>query len=209
MKIRWRGHASFLIETGGQRIVTDPFNAEVGYPMVPLEADIVTVSHEHWDHNAVESIGGDPLVIKGVGAREVEGIFLHGIDSCHDINQGRDRGANTIFKISAEGIHVVHLGDLGHPLSAEQVAEIGQVDILLVPVGGTFTIDSQGAVTVANLLQPRIVIPMHYATPHLSFELAPVEGFTSQYDLVVKKPYLEVQAADLGAEMRIVVLDYL
>jgi L-ascorbate metabolism protein UlaG (beta-lactamase superfamily) len=209
VKIRWRGHASFLIEAEGKKIVTDPFNAELGYPLAPLEADLVTVSHEHWDHNAVETIGGQPQVIRGPGASTVGGIDFKGIATFHDRSRGRERGPNTVFKIFAEGLNLVHLGDLGHILSTEQVREIGTVDILLLPVGGRYTLDAAEAIQVVNLLQPKIVIPMHFATPHLSFALAPLEEFTSHYDQIIKKPYLEVHSQELGQRLRIIVLEYL
>jgi L-ascorbate metabolism protein UlaG (beta-lactamase superfamily) len=209
VKIRWRGHASFLIETDGKRIVTDPFNAELGYPLTPLEADLVTVSHEHWDHNAVETIGGQPQVIRGTGAFTAGGIDFKGIATFHDRHQGRERGPNTVFKISAEGLKLVHLGDLGEMLSAEQVQEIGAVDILLLPVGGRYTIDAVEAIQVVKLLQPQIVIPMHFATPHLSFALAPLEEFTAHYDKIIKKPCLEVHLPDLAQGLKIIVLDYI
>lgn len=209
MKIRWRGHASFIIETQNQTIVTDPFDKKVGYPLEPLAADLVTISHEHYDHNAPETLKGRPHLIKGSGLHELSGISIRGVASYHDHSNGRERGANTIFKISSEGVDLVHLGDLGHPLSARQMEEIGNVDILLVPVGGKFTIDAGEAVGVVNALQPKIVVPMHFSTPHLSFALAPVEEFISHYDQVIKKPRLEVNRDNLGTELRIIILDYL
>jgi len=209
VKIRWRGHASFLIEAEGKQIVTDPFNAELGYLLTPLEADLVTVSHEHWDHNAVETIGGHPQVIRGTGTVTAGGIDFKGIATFHDRHQGRERGPNTVFKISAEGLNLVHLGDLGHMLSTEQVQAIGAVDVLLLPVGGRYTIDAAEAVQVVKLLQPQIVIPMHFATAHLSFTLAPLEEFTTHYDKIIKKPYLEVHLPELGQGLKIIVLDYL
>jgi L-ascorbate metabolism protein UlaG (beta-lactamase superfamily) len=209
VKIWWRGHASFLIETEGKRIITDPFNAELGYPLTPVEADLVTVSHEHWDHNATETIGGNPQIIRGTGSVQVGGIEFQGVAAHHDHSRGRERGPVTIFRISAEGLNLVHLGDLGHILSAEQVREIGAVDILLLPVGGKFTIDAQEAVQIVSLLQPKIIIPMHYATPHLSFSLAPLEKFTSHYDQIIKKPFLEAHPDELGPGLKIIVLEYL
>lgn len=209
MKITWRGHASFLIEAGGKRIITDPFNAELGYPLKPIAADLITLSHGHWDHSAVETISGSPHIIRGMGEHREDGIIFKGIASWHDRNKGGERGSNTIFKISAEGINLVHLGDLGHLLSTGQVQEIGPVDILLIPVGGTFTINAAEALKVIKQLDPRIVIPMHFSTPHLSFKLAPLEEFTSQFDQVIKKPTLEVQADGLGEGLRVMVLDYL
>ena len=209
MKISWRGHASFLIETGSKRIVTDPFNAELGYPLVPIQADLVTISHNHWDHNAAESVIGKFRVLTGEITEDLGWVKVKGIASYHDRNQGRDRGNNTIFRFDAEGMSLVHLGDLGHLLTDQQVKTIGNPDILLVPVGGKFTIDAAEAVKVVNQLKPKIVVPMHYNTPHLSFALAPVEDFTSRFDKVIKKPRLEVNPDGLGGEMRIIILDYL
>lgn len=209
MKIRWRGHASFVIEAAGKQIVTDPFNAELGYPLKPIEADMVTVSHDHWDHNAVDTISGAPRLIKGIGIQDIDGITFKGIGCFHDRNQGRDRGKNTIFKITAEGINLVHLGDLGHTLTAAQIQEIGETDILFIPVGGKFTIDAAEAIETVQDLKPKIVIPMHFSTPHLSFALAPLEQFTTHFDRVIKKPALEITAEDLGVEMKVIVLDYL
>ncbi len=209
MKIRWRGHASFVIQAAGKQIITDPFNAELGYPLKPIEADMVMVSHVHWDHNAVETISGSPRIIKGTGIHDIDGITVKGIGCFHDRNQGRDRGKNTIFKIAAEGINLVHLGDLGHLLTAGQIQDIGETDILCIPVGGKFTIDAADAVKTVQALKPKIVIPMHFSTPHLSFALAPLEQFTTHFDQVIKKPALEVTAEELGAEMRVIVLDYL
>jgi len=209
VNIRWRGHASFLIEAYGKKIVTDPFNAKLGYPLTPVAADIVTVSHEHWDHNAVETIEGNPLIIRGNDTVQTAGIIIKGIASWHDQHQGRERGANTIHKISAEGLDLVHLGDLGQVLSAQQVQQIGNVDILLLPVGGKFTVGAGDAALIVNLLRPKIVIPMHFGTPHLSFALAPVEEFISRFDKVIKKSFLQVQSGNLGNDMKIIVLDYL
>ncbi len=209
MKIKWRGHASFLIEVGSKKIITDPFNESYGYPMNPVTANFVTVSHEHRDHNAVETVGGQPQIIRGCGTMTYDGIIIKGIGSFHDKHQGQERGQNTIFKISTEDINLVHLGDLGQLLSAGQVQEIGEVDILLLPIGGRYTIDAGEASQIVSLLQPRVVIPMHFGTPHLSLKLAPLEEFTARYDRIIKKPSLEIQASDLGTEMKIIVLDYL
>ncbi len=210
MIIKWLGHASFLISSKGINIITDPINEKSGYPVVPRSADIVTISHQHWDHNATEGISGMPRVFEGAGRHELDGVIISGINSFHDKNQGRDRGTNTIFKISAEGINVVHLGDLGHIPGSQQVEEIGLVDVLLIPVGGVYTVDAEEACEIVELLKPRLVIPMHYQTPHLSFTLAPVENFISRYDRVLKLPCLEIEASELiQEEPGIIVLDYL
>ncbi|HZJ84724.1 MAG TPA: MBL fold metallo-hydrolase [Syntrophomonadaceae bacterium] len=209
MKISWLGHASFLIETSDQIIITDPFNEEVGYPIYEGEVDCVTVSHDHWDHNAVHLLKGKPQVIKTAGEHEVNKIKFQGIKSYHDPEEGKLRGENIIFKISAEGIDVVHLGDLGHLLTDEHLDLLANVDILLIPVGGTFTVDAEEALTIVKQLNPKIVIPMHFSTPHLSFDLAPVEDFTKFFDIVTKKPYLEIKEGNLAGENKILVLDYL
>lgn len=209
MKIRWRGHASFFIETGGVSIITDPFNKELGYPLSSEKADIITISHEHWDHNASETVEGDPQIIRGSGEFKVKDLLIKGIKSYHDKNEGKDRGSNTIYKICSEGISLLHLGDLGHILSPDQLKEIGYVDLLLLPVGGTFTIDAAEAEQIVESLKPKVVIPMHFNTPHLSFELAPVEDFTSRYEKVIKKAFVEIYKEDLTGEMKIIILDYL
>lgn len=209
MLIQWFGHASFKINTAAGSIITDPFNDELGYPMFPRRADVVTVSHQHWDHNAVEDISGAPQVFSDPGFYQWKGIDIRGIPSFHDQNSGRERGRNTIFKISAEKINLLHLGDLGHLLSLETVAEIGAVDILMLPVGGTFTIGADEAYAIVGLLQPRIVIPMHFQTPHLSFRLAPVEEFTSKFEKMLKLPGLEINSQNLPEQTQIIVLDYL
>jgi len=209
MKIWWRGHASFVIQTEGKKIVTDPFDDKLGYPLKPLKADIVTVSHDHWDHNAVETVQGRPHVIRDIGITDIDGIKVEGIATFHDHQAGRNRGPNIIFRINAEGLSLAHLGDLGHSLDKAQIEKIGNVDILLVPVGGTYTIDASEAQELVTELRPKIVIAMHFSTPHLSFSLAPLEQFTSYYDKVVKKPYLETSAEGIGGQTRIIVLDYL
>ncbi len=209
MLIQWLGHASFQIDTKAGKIITDPFNDELGYPMFPRSADVVTVSHQHWDHNHVETLSGSPQIISGQGTYQLEGITIQGFPAFHDNNFGKDRGSNIIFKIEVEDMTLLHLGDLGHSLSQETAQEIGAVDILMIPVGGTFTVGAKQAFDIVALLGPRIVIPMHYQTPHLSFRLAPVEEFTSQFEKVLKLPRLEIISENLTNDAQIIVLDYL
>ncbi|MGI5911323.1 MAG: MBL fold metallo-hydrolase [Syntrophomonadaceae bacterium] len=209
MKIRWLGHASFILESAGIKLLTDPFNDQIGYQPCNEKVNIVTVSHDHWDHNAVDKLLGNPQVYSGPGVAEVTGFKLVGIKSFHDKKSGRQRGENTIFKITAEDLNVLHLGDLGHILTEEQVKEIGQVDIMLVPVGGCYTLDAEDALKVVNQIKPIITIPMHFLTTHVSLrELAPAEEFLARFSRVVKKPYLEITRAEMPAEERIIVLDY-
>lgn len=203
-----------MITSGGTRIITDPFNEKLGYPMFPRQAEIVTISHQHWDHNAGECIGGAPRVIEGPGRQIIGDIVISGISAWHDTKQGQERGVNTIFSICAEELHVVHLGDLGHVLEHKQIEEIGRTDILLLPVGGKFTVDAERASEIVEQLQPKLVIPMHYQVsnqfPLLSVALAPLENFICRYEKILKLPALEIEATELPAEgPGIIVLDYL
>jgi L-ascorbate metabolism protein UlaG (beta-lactamase superfamily) len=209
MLIQWFGHASFQIDTHAGRIITDPFNEELGYPMFPRQADIVTVSHQHWDHNKVETVSGSPQVFSAPGFYQPEGMTIQGYPTFHDKKSGQERGYNTIFKICTEDVTLLHLGDLGHMLNGDTAKEIGAVDILLLPVGGKFTIDADTAYDLVDLIKPKIVIPMHFQTPHLSFRLAPVEEFTSRFEKVLKLPKLEISSQELPGETQIIVLDYL
>lgn len=209
MYIKWLGHASFIIEIAGKKLITDPFDSNLGYPVYDQNVDIVTVSHEHWDHNAADILKGDPIVIREPGVFELGEVTIKGIESFHDKNSGNDRGENTIYKISTENIDLVHLGDLGHLLNQQQIDLIGNTDILLLPVGGTFTIDADEAFAIVKQLHPRVVIPMHFNTPHLSFDLAPVEAFTAKFDKTVKLPFLEITSEDIKNNLEVIVLDYL
>ena len=180
MKIKWLGHACFLITSEtGLKIITDPYTSGggVGYAPVNEAADIVVVSHDHFDHNAVSSVPGKPEVVKDGGVKDVKGIQFKGIATYHDESQGGERGTNTVFCFSVDGLKLCHLGDLGHRLSREDVAEIGGVDVLFIPVGGFFTIDANVASQVCDDLKPKVVVPMHYKTPKLDFPVAGVEDF--------------------------------
>lgn len=209
MRIEWLGHACFLITSGGgTRIVTDPFNEEVGYPLPRVEADIVTVSHQHFDHNAVAVVGGRPRVVEGPGDHRPEGVSVRGVSTFHDQEEGRKRGTNTVFVITVDGLNVCHLGDLGHLLSPEQVRLIGPVDVLLVPVGGTYTIDAAEAAETVTALRPRVVIPMHYKTGYINFPITGVDEFTGRFEQVAHREFFEATAGSGLDEDRVVVLAF-
>ena len=182
MKIKFLGHASFLITSNdGLRVITDPYKPgcfDGGIKCAPIteEDDIVTISHEHDDHNCTD-IQGNPAFVRGAGNKEITGIAIKGTDVFHDTSGGKDRGKNTIFNMAIDGMNIVHLGDLGHPLSDQEVENIGPVDILLVPVGGYFTIDSAAAEMITARLNPRVVVPMHYKTEKCGFPIAAVDEF--------------------------------
>jgi L-ascorbate metabolism protein UlaG (beta-lactamase superfamily) len=180
MKVKWLGHACFLITSrDGLRVITDPYAVSGGINYSPIKetADVVVVSHEHGDHNNVPAVRGKPEVVRGSGKKAARGIQFGGITTSHDASQGTQRGPNTVFCFTIDDVKLCHLGDLGHVLSPEQVTEIGAVDILFVPVGGFFTIDAPVASQVCDQLKPKIVIPMHFKTPKCAYPLAGVEDF--------------------------------
>jgi len=209
MKIKWLGHACFMITSDiGTRLITDPYqpNEVLTYGEIKESADIVTVSHDHLDHSNVAAVGGSPEVVTGTA--EVKGIEFKGIPCYHDDAGGRLRGNNIIFCFQVDGIRVCHLGDLGHQLSDKQVAEIGTVDILLIPVGGYFTIDAKAASEVCNRLAPKVVIPMHYKTDKCDFPIAGVDEFLRGKGDVSQLSASEVEfkQGELPATTQIIVL---
>ncbi len=180
MKIEFLGQACFVLTTdAGTRIVTDPYavGGAIRYAEVGVSADGVTVSHGHSDHANVDGVGGDPTVINTTAGGSVGSVKIRGVRTSHDATGGSERGENIVFIIEADGLRVAHLGDLGHALTVEQTREIGPVDVLLVPVGGLFTIDATTAAAVADALGAAVVIPMHYKTDKLGFDIAPVSEF--------------------------------
>ncbi len=207
MRLYWLGHACFLLVAGdGTRVVTDPFNEQVGYPVPRVHADLVIVSHQHFDHNATGVLTGRPRVVAEPGEHRVGSLTVRGVATYHDTVQGRQRGTNTVFVITVDGVRVCHLGDLGHELSPAQITEIGPVDVLLVPVGGTFTVGPAEAQRTVEALRPAVAVPMHYRTPHVSLPLAPVEEFTRQFRRAAHRDFLEAEAGSLPPPTEVVVL---
>jgi len=196
MKVKWLGHACFLIVSDeGLRIITDPYAVEqnLNYSHIKEVADVVVVSHDHSDHNNVSVVQGKPEVLKGSGVRTVKGIQFRGIATYHDTSQGEQRGANTVFCFSLDEMNLCHLGDLGHVLSPGQVKEIGSVDILFIPVGGFYTIGAAAANQVCDQLKPKVVIPMHFRTPQCTYPIAGVDDFLRGKENVKKVDLSEVE----------------
>lgn len=207
MKIEWLGHACFAITLpGGRTMITDP-HRDIGYPPINRAAGIVTVSHGHFDHGAVDAVSGSPRVIREEGDHDLEGVRITGIPSFHDSQKGAKRGQNTIFVIEAGGLRACHLGDLGHIPDPGLIESMGRVDVLMVPVGGFYTIDSGQAVKVVDLIRPGYVLPMHYKTDCLNFPISGPGEFLAHYPghLAVKE--LEVSAGSLPASSRAVLLE--
>ncbi len=203
------GHAKFLIELdNGMRIVTDPYDATCGYPVTPVPADAVLVSHGHHDHSAVETIPGSPRVIDKAGAYDLEdGVSILAIEAFHDDAEGAKRGKTLLFAIRAEGLNVLHLGDLGHLPTPEQCDALGQADVLMIPIGGFFTIDAPTAREAAELLRARVILPMHYKTKaNADWPIAPAEDFTSLYESAEELDMLRVAAGDLMCQPEVALL---
>lgn len=182
MDITWYGQSCFKVKGKNVTVVTDPFDPDfTGLKKLKLEADIVTISHQHQDHNNTQVVGGEPFVVEASGEYEVKGVAIHGVSTFHDNKDGRERGKNTIYSIEIDGITICHCGDLGHTLSVSQLEQLEDVDILLVPVGGVYTIGPTEAVEVVSQIAPKVVIPMHYKVEGLKFDLKGVESFMNSY----------------------------
>ena len=214
MKIKWLGHASFFITTeDGTRIITDPFDPEaygdsLTYPRISEAADIVTVSHSHPDHNWAQGIDGKPEVVAASGQRKIGEVKLWGVEVFHDPQEGRERGENIMFMIEADGLRIFHCGDLGHVLSDEILARIGNVNIRRVPVGGFYTIDAIVATDLLEQLHPNVVVPMHYQTERCSFPIEPVETFLEGKLRVRKLNEAIFSASNLPGPTEIWVLEH-
>ncbi|NLC45987.1 MAG: MBL fold metallo-hydrolase [Firmicutes bacterium] len=209
MQLKWFGHSCFLLTAGQEAWLSDPFAPSVGYPIPSLTPTVITTSHDHYDHADTSWLPQGVPVLTGE-SWQGEGLALRAVSSFHDQQKGAQRGENKIYIAQAEGLNFVHLGDLGHVLLPGQVEEIGKVDVLLLPVGGTYTIGPEEAWQVVAQLLPRIVIPMHYQTPHLKFELASLEEFLKgipQGWTVEEKTSWEPE--EPLAEKRIIVLKYI
>jgi len=188
MEIIYLGHASFLIKTKEAVIVTDPFDPQmVGLKFPKIKADIVTVSHQHHDHNRSDLVIGDPLVIDLPGKFEKQGVKIDGYPSFHDKSKGAERGKNILFNLISENISVLHCGDLGVIPNDSLLDKIGSVDVLMVPVGGFYTLNSQEAVQLVKKIEPVIVLPMHYNRQGLNqkkfSQLAPIDLFFKEMEL--------------------------
>jgi len=203
MEISYLGHSSFKIKTKTATIITDPFDSSmVGLKFSGVEGDIVTVSHDHEDHNKSERVAGVKRIVSGPGEYEISGVSIIGIPCFHDEKNGDLRGKNTIYVYEAEGLRFAHLGDLGHILSDEVVDQMGTIDILMIPVGGEFTIGPKEASGVVGKIDPYFIIPMHYQAKGLNPEtfskLYPVENFLKEVGLPVENlPKFSVKKEDI------------
>ena len=211
MRVKWLGHACFLVTSrSGLRVITDPYavGGGINYSPVRESADVVVVSHDHGDHNNVAAVQAKPEVVKGGGTKTAKGIQFKGIATYHDASDGEQRGPNTVFCFTIDDLTLCHLGDLGHALSPGQVAEIGAVHIVFVPVGGFFTIDAIVASQVCDQLKPKIAIPMHFKTSKCAYPIAGVDDFLKGKKAVrrIVGSEVEFKCEDLPAATEIVLL---
>ncbi len=211
MEISFLGHACFLLETSqGTRLITDPYESggyggAVGYEAINLEADIVTASHKHADHNNIQDFK-DALIVNQEGEASTKDIEIKGMLSYHDKDKGRSRGENIIFTIGADNLKIVHFGDLGE--KDIDLTSFSDIDIAIIPVGGTFTIDAAEASQLIREISPKITIPMHYKTPKLGFDIDGVDKFLKANPDYEEKDSLVLSRDNIGSFKKIVVLKY-
>ena len=208
--IDWLGHSCFRIKGSHGVIITDPFPPDLGYSLGKPTARIVTVSHQHPSHSYVQGVGGEPRVVKGPGEYEIGDVLILGIATFHDAVGGKNKGKNTVYLMEVDGMSICHLGDLGHVLNAEQVEEIDDVDVLLLPVGGVSTLNAPMAAEVIRRLEPKVVVPMHYKTPAISRKLGTVDEFLKEMGVeqIESKPKLSLTKSNLPASTQVFLLDY-
>jgi len=210
MDISYLGHSCFRIKGSQAVVVTDPFSPDLGYSLGKTSADIVTVSHQHPGHYYTAGIGGGPKLITGPGEYEISEVLIIGMVSFHDAEKGAQRGKNTIYLMHIDEIAVCHLGDLGHMLNEDRLEELGEVDVLMVPVGDVSTITATVAAEITRQLEPKVVIPMHYRTDAARPDLDPVSGFLKEIgaEQVTPQAKLSLSRSTLPLTTQVFLLDY-
>ena len=216
MKIKWFGHSAFgLTSESGKIVLTDPYepngyNGAVRYKPITVNADAVTISHNHPDHNYTRELTGNPKIVTQKEACEIAGIRITGIPTFHDSQQGKKRGGNIIFVYEIDDLRIAHCGDLGHILSDKETASLGRIDIVLIPIGGNFTIDAAQATDIIEKIKPKIAIPMHYKTEVLDFPISGVDELLNGKNNIKRASTSEVSITikTLPTETEIWILPY-
>ncbi len=212
MEITYIGHSCFQLKGSTINIIIDPYDPKkTGYKLPKLKADVVLVTHDHADHNYAEGVADYRLLINAPGEYETNDVFIFGYSAFHDTDEGEERGINTIYLVDIDGFTVLHLGDLGHELSESTLENIDKVDVLMVPVGGKYTIDEEKASKVISAIEPGLVIPMHYATEDLAFkdDIKPVNEFLDEMgvsDVKEQENLKLTSASDISEETEVVLL---
>jgi L-ascorbate metabolism protein UlaG (beta-lactamase superfamily) len=206
--ITWLGHSCFRIHGNQAVIITDPFPPGLGYNLGKQTTDIVTISHPHPSHSYDQGINSQHRVVKGPGEYEISGVLILGITTYHDAVKGKTKGKNTAYLMEIDGLTICHLGDIGHILDDEQIEELGNVDILMLPVGGVSTINASMAAQTVRKVEPRVVIPMHYKTPQTNRDLEPVDDFIKEmgHTQIEPRPKFNVNRSNLPLTLQVVVL---
>jgi L-ascorbate metabolism protein UlaG (beta-lactamase superfamily) len=208
LDVTWLGHGCFRLRGRGAAVVTDPYPPAIGLKLARLDADLVTVSHEHENHNYTQVVR-DAYEIRGPGEYEVAGVSVIGVPTYHDAEKGAKHGRNTVYLIEIDDVRVCHLGDLGHKLDDAEAEAISSPDVLLVPVGGHTAINAAQAAEVVRQLEPRFVVPMHYAIPGLKLELDSLDRFLKEMAVTSPEPQpkLSVQKSSGDYDTKVVVLE--
>jgi L-ascorbate metabolism protein UlaG (beta-lactamase superfamily) len=210
MEIVWLGHSCFRIRGKEAVVVCDPCPPATGYQIGKPTADIITISHPHTDHSYVKAIAGKPTILLNAGEYEIHGAFITAIATYHDAQHGAEQGRNLAFVIEMEEIKVVHLGDLGHTPTAEQVEDMVGCDVLLVPIGGKTSLDGAKAAEIVSLLEAKLVVPMHYKTEAHDGGLETAERFLKEMQVttVEPQPKLQINKNSSPSETQVIMLDY-
>jgi L-ascorbate metabolism protein UlaG (beta-lactamase superfamily) len=210
LEITWLGHSCFRIKGKEVTVITDPYPPGMGYSLGRPQANIVTLSHSHPGHSYTSGVTGDFKVIKGPGEYELKDTFITGIATWHDAVQGQKLGRNTVYLLEMDSITLCHLGDLGHLPSSELIEDMGDIDVLFLPVGGVSTIGGSTAAEIVRRLTPKVAIPMHYKTPALKKDLEPVDKFLKEVGIkeMVSQPKLTISRSNLPTSTQVIILDY-
>ncbi len=208
MDVTWLGHGCFRLRGRGAAVVTDPYPPSIGLKLQRLDADLVTVSHEHENHNYTQAVR-EAYEIHGPGEYEVAGVSVIGVPTFHDSEKGQKHGRNTVYLIEIDDVRVCHLGDLGHKLDDAEAEAVSSPDVLLVPVGGHTSINAAEAAEVVRQLEPRFVVPMHYAIPGLKLQLDTIDRFLKEMGVAASEPQAKfsVQKSSGEYETKVVVLE--
>jgi L-ascorbate metabolism protein UlaG (beta-lactamase superfamily) len=207
MEISWLGHSCFQLRGKNVTLITDPFSPQLGHSLGKISAPIVTISHNHPGHNFAGGVDGDPRIVRGPGEYEISDVLITGVASYHDNKHGQELGRNTIYIIHMDDLIICHLGDLGHILQEEQLEEVADADMLLVPIGGQHTINAAQAAEVISQVEPHIVIPMHYSPP-IDDAPNPLDKFCREMGIeaINPQPKLSITRSALPAETQVVIL---
>jgi L-ascorbate metabolism protein UlaG (beta-lactamase superfamily) len=207
MEISWFGHSCFQLRGKNVTLITDPFSPQLGYSLGKISAPIVTISHDHPGHNYASGVGGNPHILRGPGEYEISDVLITGVASYHDNKRGQEHGRNTIYVIHMDDLVICHLGDLGHILQEEQLEEVADADVLLIPIGGQNTINAAQAAEVISQVEPHIIIPMHYS-PSTGDTPDPLDKFCREMGIeaINTQPKLSITRSTLPAETQVVIL---